>query len=95
LRCGENVDHVVFKTQLDYARPGAAENTGCGLFVHEYRCMAAPAKRRRERVTGAGREFRCYVSNHAFRLTSTNCIPIDATMSPMKRVTVACVPRPR
>jgi hypothetical protein len=25
-------------------RPGkAAKNTGCRLFVHEYRCMAAPA----------------------------------------------------
>ena len=33
-----------------------------------------------------------YASRNAFRPTSTNCIPIDATMSPMKRVTVACVP---
>jgi len=29
---------------------------------------------------------------NAFKPVSTNCIPMDATMSPMKRVTIACVP---
>ena len=32
---------------------------------------------------------------NAFKPVSTNWSPIDATMSPMKRVTMACVLRPR
>jgi hypothetical protein len=44
LRCGQNVDHIRSKTPLrcsSPARPG--KTTGCRLFVHEYRCMAALA----------------------------------------------------
>ena len=44
LRCGQNVDHVGFRPRLDVtARQGPPKFTGCRLFVHEYRCMAALA----------------------------------------------------
>ena len=61
LRCGENIDHVSSKPRLNVtARQGAAaENSGWRLFVHECRCMAAPARRRSgECVNKIGRQRR-------------------------------------
>jgi hypothetical protein len=43
LRCGENIDHVSSKPRIAYGPARRGENIGWRLFVHECRCMAAPA----------------------------------------------------
>ena len=47
LRCGQNVDHFYSKPRLRPSRPGKAapKISARRLFVHECRCMAAPARR--------------------------------------------------
>jgi hypothetical protein len=45
LRCGENISHISEKPIKCDARQGLGENIDWRLFVHEGRCMAAPANR--------------------------------------------------